>query len=71
MLLFLAGRTLSPSSHRHSLRRMNLANPDEQAADLWRLTDGSVAVGQVNQTFSLEIMGQIVRNELRKHSSVQ
>jgi hypothetical protein len=71
MLLFLTGRTLSPSSRHHSLRRMNRANPDEQAADLWRLTDGSVAVGQVNQTFSLKIMGQIVRNELRKHSGVR
>lgn len=69
MLLFLAGRTHSPSSRRHTTieeRIMRVLANMQRIFDAF--ADRSVAAEQVDQTFSRETMDQIVRDELRKYA---
>lgn len=61
MPLFLAGRTLSPSSRRHTTtdeRIMQIPANEQRIFDAF--AERSVAAEQVDQTFSRETMDQIV-----------
>jgi hypothetical protein len=69
MLLFRAGRTLSPSSRRHTVideRIMQILANKQRIFDAF--ADRSVAAEQVDQTFTRETMDQIVWDELWKYA---
>lgn len=69
MLLFLAGRTHSPSSRRHTTtdeRIMQIPANEQRIFDAF--AERSVAAEQVDQTFSRETMDQIVWDELWKYA---
>jgi hypothetical protein len=72
MLLFRAGRTLSPSSRRHTAideRIMQILADEQRIFDAF--ADRSVAAEQVDQTFSRETMDQIVWDELWKYAGAR
>jgi hypothetical protein len=72
MLLFRAGRTLSPSSRRHTTideRIMQILANEQRIFDAF--ADRSVAAEQVDRTFSRETMDQIVWNELWKYAGAR
>lgn len=72
MFDFLAGRTRSPSSRRHTAidrRIMQILANKQRIFDAF--ADRSVAAEQVDQAFSRETMDQIVRDELRKYAGAR
>jgi hypothetical protein len=72
MFDFLAGRTRSPSSRRHTAideRIMQILANKQRIFDAF--ADRSVAAEQVDQTLSRETMDQIVRDVLRKYADAR